>query len=144
MSTGSACRRRTSRWRGSGATSCGAARVGALVTRRSHHGGGTGSARPYGLDGTFAFFSNLTVQTYWAKTQTPGLSGDNTSYRANFEYNGDRYGMTLAHLRVGDNFLPEVGFVRRDNIRKHYVTDPFQPAPATEQGDPQARVRKAR
>ena len=101
--------------------------IGALVTRRSTTVGGAGSAETFGLDGTFAFFSNLTIQTYWAKTQTPGLSGDDESYRANLEYNGDRYGLTLAHLRVGDNFLPEVGFVRRDNLRKHFVTTRFSP-----------------
>ena len=25
----------------------------------------------YGVDGTFAFFDNLAINTYWARTQTP-------------------------------------------------------------------------
>ena len=33
-----------------------------------------GANRAYGLDGTFAFFENLSVNTYWARTETDGPS----------------------------------------------------------------------
>ena len=103
--------------------------VGALVTRRSTTVAGTGSAETYGLDGSFAFFSNLTMNAYWAKTQNPGVTADNTSYRGQFNYNADRYGLEMAHLKVGDNFAPGVGFVRRDNIHRSYGLARFSPRP---------------
>ena len=35
---------------------------------------GTGANQAYGVDGTFAFFNNLAINTYWARTQTDGVS----------------------------------------------------------------------
>jgi hypothetical protein len=46
--------------------------VGLIATNRSVTINGTGSNAVYGLDGAFAFFQNLTFDTYWAKTQTNG------------------------------------------------------------------------
>ena len=103
--------------------------VGVIATNRSQTPAGPGSNQVYGADGTFAFFDNLTLNTYWARTQTPGVSTDDTSYRAVMDYAGDRYGVGLEHLAVGANFLPEVGFVRRDDIRKSQARFRFSPRP---------------
>ena len=64
----------------------------------------------YGVDGTFAFYDNLSVNTYWARTHTSGLEGDDTSYRAQVDYACDRYGVQAEHLAIGDDFNPEAGF----------------------------------
>ena len=92
--------------------------IGALVTRRSIAQSGTGDNLAYGLDGTFNFFNDLAVNTYWARTRTGGLSSDDTSYRAQLDYRGDRYGVQLEQLGVGRNFNPEIGFVRRPDTRR--------------------------
>ncbi len=92
--------------------------VGVLVTGRSVGVAGTGRNTAYGLDGNFGFFDNLTMTTYWARTSTPGLSGKAASYRAQLDYAGDRYGAQIDHLAVGDHFNPEIGFVRRDDVRR--------------------------
>ena len=73
------------------------------------------------------FFTDLTIHTYWARTNTPGLSGQDTSYRTQFDYAGDRYGVQLGHLAVGSNFNPEVGFVRRPDIRRSNAEFRFSP-----------------
>jgi Domain of unknown function (DUF5916) len=103
--------------------------VGALFTRRSTAQSGIGSNDAYGVDGTFAFFENLAINTYWARTRTDGLSGQDTSYRAQLDYAGDRYGVQLEHLAVGDNFNPEVGFLRRDDMRRSFGQLRFSPRP---------------
>ena len=61
----------TSRWCASSATSCAAAASGVIATGRSV-GAERHRARnlAYGVDGTFAFFDNLTINTYWARTET--------------------------------------------------------------------------
>ena len=89
----------------------------------------SGSNQVYGVDGTFAFFNNLTIATYLAQSQSKNLSGDDTSYRAQMEYGGDRYGLQLEHLGIGRNFNPEVGFVRRPDVRKSYALARFSPRP---------------
>jgi len=105
--------------------------VGAIFTTRSVAQNQVGSNQTYGLDGAFAFFSNLFVNTYWAKTRTEGLHGDDVSYRAQLDYAGDRYGLQLERLRVGDNFNPEVGFLRRDNMRRTFGQFRFSPRPTS-------------
>ena len=94
--------------------------VGLIGTNRSVSQTGGSAAQAYGVDGTFGFFQNLTINTYWAKTSNPGVRRDDTSYRAQLEYNGDKYGATFERLTIGDNFNPEVGFVRRDNQQRSY------------------------
>ena len=46
-----------------------------LIATGVNPSGSVGSNRAYGLDGTFAFFDNLAINTYWAKTDTPGATG---------------------------------------------------------------------
>ncbi len=103
--------------------------IGVLMTRRSVSTVGDGSNDVYGVDGTFAFFDNLRIDTSLARTRTPGLSGDDTSYRAGLNYNGDRYGVILDRTAVGDNFNPEVGFLRRDDFRSNFAFLRFSPRP---------------
>ena len=105
--------------------------VGAILTNRSVAQNGFGSNQTYGLDAGFAFYSNLFVNAYWAKTRTEGLDGDDTSYRGQLDYIGDRYGVQLERMAVGDNFNPEVGFVRRDNMRRSLGRFRFSPRPAS-------------
>ncbi len=46
--------------------------VGLIATGRSVAQNGVGRNLVYGLDGAFAFFDNLSINTYWAKTETRG------------------------------------------------------------------------
>ena len=104
--------------------------VGLLFTNRSVSTIGTGANRSYGIDGTFAFFENLQINTYWARTDTDGLSTqDNTSYRGQLDYSGDRYTVQLERLKIGDNFNPEMGFLRRDDMVRDYARFRFSPRP---------------
>ncbi|MBM3817629.1 MAG: carbohydrate binding family 9 domain-containing protein [Acidimicrobiia bacterium] len=100
--------------------------VGLLMTNRSVSQAAPGAAQTYGADGLFRFFNSLDVNTYWARTRA---ARDGTSYRAQLDYNSDRYGLQLEHLTVDDDFNPEVGFVRRDDMRRNYAAARFSPRP---------------
>ena len=103
--------------------------IGALITRRSVSDVGAGSNEAYGVDGTFSFYDNLDINTYLARTATPGLAGDDLSYRAQLDYNADRYGLQVERLVVGEQFNPEVGFVRRGDVRRSFGSLRFSPRP---------------
>ena len=105
--------------------------IGALFTNRSVSLAGDGSNQATGVDATFSFYENVTLLAYMAKTQTPGLNGEDTSYQGRFNYGGDQYGFEVEHLLVEDNFTPEVGFVRRDNFRRSYASGRFSPRPGS-------------
>ena len=103
--------------------------VGAIFTNRSVSLVGDGSNQTYGVDGLFSFYDNVDLITYVAKTETPGLARHDLSYQGRFSYNPDRYGFTIDHLVVEENFTPEVGFLRRDNFRRTNVAGRFSPRP---------------
>ena len=103
--------------------------IGVLATNRSKAQALPGSNQVFGVDGTFGFFSNLTFATYLAKTTSEGIHSDDMSYRAQMEYGGDRYGAQLERLSIDKNFNPEVGFLRRADMRKDYAQLRFSPRP---------------
>ena len=103
--------------------------IGALFTNRSVSVVGDGSNQAYGADATFSFYDNVNLLAYVARTQTPGLDAKDMSYQGQFTYAGDRYGFQAEHLVVEDNFVPEVGFLRRDNFRRSYAKGRFSPRP---------------
>jgi hypothetical protein len=103
--------------------------VGLIATGRSNVEGATASNQVYGLDGTFAFYDNLTINSYWARTRTDGVSGTQDSYRAQLDYAGDRYGVLLERLAVGEAFNPDIGYVRRRDIRLSQGQFRFSPRP---------------
>jgi hypothetical protein len=92
--------------------------VGVLVTYRSESLVEDGSNQVYGVDGSFGLSDSLVVGGYYAASRTSELSGDDESYRGIFDYNSDLYGARLSHTLVGENFNPEVGFLRREDFRE--------------------------
>ena len=103
--------------------------VGAIFTRRGVSTRGAGSNETYGIDGTFAFYDSLAINTYWATTSTRGLGRDDVSYRTQLDYAGDRYGVELERLVVGTDFNPEVGFLRRGDFERSFASFRFSPRP---------------
>ena len=106
-------------------------RIGMIYTDRSESLLGEGANTLYGVDGTFNFFDDIQISTFAAKSKSPGLTNDDESYMANFNYNGDRYGIRSGYLVVEDNFNPEVGFKRRNNFKQYEGNVRFSPRPAS-------------
>lgn len=102
-------------------------RIGLIATRRGPAVGNDNYA--YGADAQFNFADNASVSGYWAGTQSPARSGNEISYRGRFSWNGDRYGLWADHLFVGDDFNPEVGFLRRRAFRRSNGQARFSPRP---------------
>ena len=73
---------------------------------------------------TFGADANIGIGKYgnWfnfvAGTQTPGLEGGAHTYSSRFEYDDAAHQFNVSYLEVGENFNPEVGFVRRVRFRK--------------------------
>jgi hypothetical protein len=103
--------------------------VGLLFTDRSISSTGQGASRSYGVDGAFNLLDFININAYAAKTDTPGLTDTDTSYRLQASYNLDRYGLQFERLAVGDNFRPDIGFVQRDDFHKTYALARFSPRP---------------
>jgi Domain of unknown function (DUF5916) len=111
--------------------------VGIIATHRTTsltEGGSSNSV--FGVDGNFAFFDNLRVNGYYAASETPiagggSLGGNDVSYLGKLDYGGDRYGLQLEHLKVGESFKPELGFVTREAFRRSFAQARFSPRPVS-------------
>lgn len=105
--------------------------IGIIATNRAPTFGGDGSNQAAGLDASLGFFDSLSFSGYVARTRTTPVAGKSTSYRARFDYAGDRYGLGLEHIMIGDTFDPEIGYVRRDDFRRSYANARFSPRTKT-------------
>jgi hypothetical protein len=105
--------------------------IGAIFTNRSVRTIGTGTNQAAGADVAFSFFQNVNLGGYYARTATTGVEGDDDSYQARFDYAPDRYGARVEYLKVGDNFNPEVGLVRRDDFRRSFAQLRYSPRPVS-------------
>ena len=103
--------------------------IGVLATRRAPAATQSAANAVVGADANLAFFRNLSINGYYARSATAGARGDQSSYRGRFDYAGDRYGLQLEHLLVGDNFNPDIGFMRRSDFRRSTIAARFSPRP---------------
>ncbi|MEO7157768.1 MAG: DUF5916 domain-containing protein [Vicinamibacterales bacterium] len=103
--------------------------IGGMFTHRSATPGRLGANDGYGLDAALSFYQNVRIDTYVAVTNTEGRAGDSLSYRGLFDYVGDKYGIQAERLVVEPNFLPEVGFVRRTDMRRNFGMLRYSPRP---------------
>ena len=72
---------------------------------------------------------NLAIDGYIAGTQTPGLRGQNLAWRIFIDYPNDLFDNYFYSFEVQENFNPQVGFVRRKNIRQTGGAIRFMPRP---------------
>jgi len=97
--------------------------IGAIIVDRSGDGsyllpGSDDDNRTYGLDGQLGFGDNTMIRAWAAKTETPGLEGDDTAFSLKADYSSEKWANAIEYTQVGANFNPEVGFLRRDDYRK--------------------------
>lgn len=74
--------------------------------------------RTYAVDGRWGFGQNGTVSGFAAQTETPGLAGEDYAWDTAVDYNARAWRVRVGYMEMGDNFNPEVGFVRRHGFRK--------------------------
>ena len=101
--------------------------IGVIATARAPGASQHDSSMLFGADASFRLSPNNTVLGYYARTDVAGQSAQAASYRARYEYAGDRYGVVAEHLMVAPDFAPEVGYTRRDDFRRETGTLRFSP-----------------
>jgi hypothetical protein len=102
-------------------------RVGALVVDKETTGGDPHFNRTVAADANFVLGSSLQINSFVAKTSTPGLDGKDLAWFGRVAYRDPSWNLYVNYEDVQDNFNAEVGFVQRRGIRatKAY----FSPTP---------------
>jgi hypothetical protein len=108
-------------------------RVGAIFVNKETLGGDSHYNRTMGADAVLALGRNLQVNTYVAKTQTPGLSGNDMAFFGRVAYRDPAWNVWVNYLDVQDNFNAEVGFVQRRGVKttKAYFSPTPRPGKAS-------------
>jgi hypothetical protein len=108
-------------------------RVGAIFINKESTGGSTHFNRTIGVDANLAPSANLQINSYLAKTETPGRDGNDMAFYGRIAYRDPKWNLWLNYLDVQDNFNAEAGFVQRTGIRttKGY----FSPTPRPKTGN---------
>jgi len=101
-------------------------------------GGGTGSVgddwnRSYGVDANLSLFDNLIIHSYLAGSSDPAAGeGSEVAGRMSAAWRGPLWDVSAMYRQMGDAFRPEMGFVRRRDLRHGYATVGVHPKPAWE------------
>ncbi len=104
--------------------------VGAMFIDRSSVGGSDAPGnRSYGVDANFHLLGALVLSSYAARTETPGATGDQTATRFGAAWRDRLWDVSALWRRIGDDFDPGVGFVRRTDIEHTYATVGVHPRP---------------
>jgi hypothetical protein len=74
--------------------------------------------RTYAVDGRWGIGDNLSLETWIARTETPGLEGKDTAFAVKSEYSSETWSSRLNYTEVGGDFNPEVGFLERSDYRR--------------------------
>ncbi len=106
-------------------------RVGAIFINKDAVGGAQFN-RTLGVDANLAPSANLQIQSYIAKTETPGKDGNDMAYFGRIAYRDPKWNLYLNYLDVQENFNAEAGFVQRTGIRTTKAH--FGPTPRPSKG----------
>jgi hypothetical protein len=74
--------------------------------------------RSTGLDFSFRPQKNLDISGLWARTFEEGVSEQNNAFYFGGNWRNDRLQLGGSYTDIGEFFNPEVGFVRREDIRQ--------------------------
>ena len=75
--------------------------------------------RTYAIDGRWGIGQNGTVQGFAGRTETPDRDGRNHALSVSGIYSSERWRLISGYQENGEDFNPEVGFVRRTGFRKY-------------------------
>jgi hypothetical protein len=108
-------------------------RVGAIFINKETLGGEARYNRTMGADANLVLGRNLQINSYVAKTQSPGLNGKDLAFFGRVAYRDPAWNVWVNYLDVQDNFNAEVGFVQRRGVKttKAYFSPTPRPGKAS-------------
>ncbi len=93
------------------------ARIGAIAVTRLNTDSSADYNVTYGIDGRFGFGEALTFDSYFARSETPGIDASSNSWHVAGNYATRQWELGAAIRQVDQGFDPEVGFLERPAFR---------------------------
>jgi hypothetical protein len=95
--------------------------IGAIFLSRLSSGLSSDRNEVAGVDANFRFMKALSINGFLARSFTPGVTGGEMSGKGSIVWNDNFLHTQYSLLSVGDNFRDDVGFIKRQGVRKHFV-----------------------
>jgi hypothetical protein len=95
--------------------------IGAIFLSRLSSGLSSDRNQVAGVDANFRFVKALSINGFLARSFTPGVAGGEMSGKGSIVWNDNFLHTQYSLLSVGDNFRDDVGFIKRQGVRKHFV-----------------------
>ena len=92
--------------------------VGAIFLNRESGSGSDHFNRSVGADANFRLTPELELNSFWARTSSPGKTGDQNAGRFAANYDGRLWQLRAAWTQLGEDFNPEMGFAPRLGVRR--------------------------
>ncbi|MDA2934248.1 carbohydrate binding family 9 domain-containing protein [Acidobacteria bacterium AH-259-D05] len=106
--------------------------VGAMITNRQSSLEDDFN-RTFGFDSNFVFFKSLHLESFFAKSQSPGLEEDDWAARPlRISWDTDFLLASAEHIIIGRNFNAEMGFVPRQDMKQSSLEFGIKPRPASQ------------
>ena len=107
----------------------GSADLGALLVNRQSTDGSGVYNRSWGVDANVRISDRLIINSYVAGSAEPHTEGSSLMGRLGIAWRDPLWDASALVRRVGQDFNPGAGFVRRRGIRHHYATVGIHPRP---------------
>ncbi|MEX2466383.1 MAG: DUF5916 domain-containing protein [Gemmatimonadota bacterium] len=91
-------------------------RVGGAFMRRASDATNDWN-RTYAIDGQVGIGEAISLSSYLARTETPGLDGRDHAFDLQGGYTSRAFRGTLSYREIGEDFNPELGFLAREGFR---------------------------
>ncbi|MBY0493250.1 MAG: hypothetical protein K2Y23_03440 [Cyanobacteria bacterium] len=91
--------------------------VGAIVISREPNGDSADFNRVVGVDTDFRFFRNLSINGFFARSESRGVTTDQDSAKASIGWEDSGKRLQTSIMKIGEGFRDDLGFVRRTGIR---------------------------
>ena len=75
----------------------------------------------FGFDGDWYLTESLTLSGFMLSVEEPGREEGHLAWRTELDYTTDPFGFSISHSEVGENFEPDLGYVRRSGYRSNSV-----------------------
>jgi RluA family pseudouridine synthase len=94
--------------------------VGAIVLSREPNGSSADFNRVVGVDTNFRFFRSLSINGFFARSESPGVTTDQDSAKASIGWEDSTRRVQASVMKIGEGFRDDLGFVRRAGVTRQF------------------------
>jgi hypothetical protein len=101
--------------------------IGAIVLSREPSGTSEDFNRVIGGDANFRFFKSLSINTFGARSETPGVTTNQDAAKASIGWEDSEMRLQTSIMKIGEGFRDDLGFVRRVGVTRQFYDGAWLP-----------------